>query len=213
MTMNDYKICRTCQQEKPPSAFYKRNNGSLYTQCKDCQKAQMNKWYQEKGIDYTTPVNRSEALVVEQLTMRNIPAYCGKTLGAKLADVLAWGCVLIECKLSSLREDGLFSWSLTPLQREKGLRAHLIVLCADYGHVVTYHLFPADSPIFYDFHKERRSELTYTPNVQHRRLMKSALTPEVMLAAEDNWQLIEHYRLLVSANLQPETFTSDWRVK
>jgi hypothetical protein len=214
MTTNDYRICANCQQEKLVDEFYKRHNGSPYKKCKECHKAQSTQIYHQKGHDHVTPINRSETIVIDRLIDNNIPAFCGKMFGFKWADVVAWGCVLIECKLSSIkRRDGLFGWSFSPIQQEQGLRAHLVVLCADYGHEVTYHLFAADNPIFYDSEGKRKSHVAYAPNVRYQHMQKSPLTKEVMKAHRDNWQLVEDYRIYASTHLSIDVFNENWRVK
>lgn len=213
MTANDYKICRVCEQEKHIDEFYRRHNGNPYNHCKSCHNTKMMDIYHEKGvIDRRVAVNQSEILVIERLKANHIPASPGKTLGYKWADVVAWGCVLIECKYSSLRAD-TFNWTFSPLQQEQGLRAHIVVLCADYGHEITYHVFDANHPIFSNRNGKRKTGVIYMLSPKHRKSNANTLTPEMMSYYQDAWGKIETYRISASENLQPETFTSDWRVK
>lgn len=216
MTTNDYKPCRVCQQEKPLSEFYKRHNGNPYSMCIQCYRAYGNKAYAEKGfIDRHVAVNKSEVLVINRLKENNIPASPGKTLGYRWADVAAWGCVLIECKYSSLRA-GMYSWNFSPIQQQEGLRAHLVILCADNGDSVEYYVFDAKDPILSHQDGKRKTGLCYNKNAnprhQHKRV-KTPLTEEIMTAHQDRWDLIETYRQQVSAHLTDDLFSDRWRTK
>lgn len=208
MTTTDYKECRICKQEKPLSEFYTRHGGKPYSQCKDCHIAVNN----YKPRDRQEAINRSEILVIDCLAKRHIPALPGKSLGFKWADVVAWGCVLIECKLSSFR-NGVFSWAFTPIQQEQGLRAHLVVLCADYGHEITYHVFKAIDEIFYTRDGTRKSSVTYTPNIRYRNMVKTSLPKPVMDEHRDRWEMVETYRQYVAGLITEGNSLSDWRVK
>lgn len=210
--VNSIKYCSTCKQDKPVAEFYTRSNGNPLGICKTCHKARM----RELPVhDRHEVVNKSEKLVIDRLSANHIPASPGKTLGYKWADIVAWGCVLIECKVSTDKGDGLFQWSFSPTQQQHGIRAHIIILCADYGYKITYHLFDAKDPVFTSNRdsRNRKTGITFIANPNHRKHYTSTLTNEVMNAHQDNWGLIERYRLQVSTNLDPDIFSSDWRVK
>lgn len=209
MSENDYRICRACQQEKPFDSFYKRQNGDPYTTCIPCHRAyQKNRKQHPRHV----AVNLSEQLVITQLKKHHIPAVPGKTLGYSWADVAAWGCVLIECKYSS-DHGGVFQWNFSPVQQKQGLRAHIVVLCADYGDEITYHVFSSDDPIFTHPNGKRKTGVCYILNPKHRKRI-SGITPDVLEQHRDDWQLVERYRQYVATHqLDGDLFAHTWRVK
>jgi hypothetical protein len=210
MTTNDYRLCNTCKQEKPLSEFYKRYNGDPLYDCKECMKIRSRN---QKQAPRQVAVNKSEKIIIERLAQLCIPALPGKALGYRWADVVAWGCVLIECKLSTDKGGGSFQWAFSPKQFTKGLRAHVVILCAEHHEGVTvFHVFDASDPVFYHDTGERKTAVGYGVNSRHRMINRVVLTDEMMLEHKDNWSLIEQYRQSVSLGLT-KSLLDEWRVK
>lgn len=211
--MNDYKVCGKCKQEKHIDDFYKRHNGGALTDCKECHKIRSRNQVQS---DRRIAVNKSEMLVIDRLKEMRIPALPGKALGYVWADVVAWGCVLIECKYSKDKGAGFFQWGFSPLQIDKGLRAHLVVLCCDYEEMgITYHVFNVNDPVFYHSNGERKTGVAYEVNARHRRMDRVVLTDRMMSDHQDQWQLVEHARQDVSLQLAAGMNVAgiNWRIK
>lgn len=211
MTANDYKECGTCKQEKHVDEFYKRHNGNPLGDCKECHKARSRN---QIAAPRQVAVNFSEQLVIERLSRIGIPTLPGKTLGYKWADVVSWGCVLIECKYSS-DKGGWYQWGFSPIQREQGIRAHLIILCSEQDGQTDYYVFDANDPVFTKRSGKRKTAVIYIANAKHRKNKEDVLTKEIMTRHKDAWSLIEHYRCQVSARLMDgdRSLLTDWRVK
>jgi hypothetical protein len=210
--MNNSKVCATCKQEKQFDEFYKLRSGSPASECKDCAKLRSKN--QVKSQDRKSAVNYSEKIVIDKLSELGIPSLPGKALGYTWADVVAWGCVLIECKYSSDYGGEHFHWGFTPLQRIEGIRAHITILCCGWSDKTTYHLFEANDPIFY-IHGKRKTGITYVPDATHGKHKRPALTKELMDAHSKKWGLIESYRKHIASQIMSgDTSTTEyWRVK
>jgi hypothetical protein len=124
--MSDTIICSLCQQPKAVSEFYTRSGMPhlRYAWCIDCHKL---KAKQQKKMPRHLSSVESETKLIEYLWCCGIPALPGKAIGHEYADVVAWGCVMIEVK-SARPIDGTYHFNFTPLQQAKGLRGHVLVL-------------------------------------------------------------------------------------
>lgn len=210
MTTNDCKLCTDCNQEKTVSEFYAFADGRLHGICKECHKARGRR---QVKIHRQVPVNYGECVVIDKLNSLSIPSLPGKALGYRHADVVAWGCVLIECKIS--KSVGEFHFTFGARQHMTGLRAHITILCCEYEpDDITFHLFEAHDPVFYRKGK-RKHGLTYLPVARHRKDIPDVLTNEIMDNRQDDWQMIEKYRQQIAAQIGQgdKSVYEAWRVK
>src|SRR3990167_9450953 len=100
-------------------------------------------------MERQTIVN-TEILAIEYLKQHKIPALPGKAYKLADVDILAWGCVRVEVKYSSIRHyNHYFSFSLTRRQRQRGVLADVVLMICDYGDHRTFHLFDPDDEVFY----------------------------------------------------------------
>lgn len=191
MQYSNPKICIACKQPKDLSEYYPRGtSGYLSSECKDCMKARSKR---QVAVNKLIPIVSSEGDVIAQLIKRGIPALPGKALHQQKADVIAWGCVLIEVKSSNYRYRQ-FCFSFTYDQRNKRLRGDIIVLVCHYEDKNTYHLFPATHPMFYNNKGKLKTAVSWTPQKRENGNGRPGITDEMMEAAEDRWQMVEDYR-------------------
>jgi hypothetical protein len=197
-------VCRRCKEDKPISEYYTRSGlPHLHLKmCKACYR-ELRKLQAQSATSRRRAVVQSEKEIIDLLEGQGIPALPGKALGHQYADIIAWGCVLVEAKYSQLRNDNCFSFSFTPQQRKLGVRGDLIVLVCDYGDKTTRHVFLASDPIFYYLSGNLRGSLTYAPFAKRKRnhANRIGLTDALMDEHQNKWELIETIRLNVHNSL------------
>jgi len=198
------KLCNKCSEEKPLEEFYSRRNvGDGYMNwCKDCHKSVT---YGNTIHPKDKAVEIGAASLIRKLLSLGVYAAPGKASVFKHVDVVAWGCVRIEVKSSNLRPNKsgnpYYSFGLTPQQQETGLQADIIVLiCLDGS---TYHVFPADYPIFFNNDRLRKS-IVYTPSKgrEYQSEVRKSLSRELMSQFKDAWYFVERKRLEISEKLR-----------
>lgn len=152
------KPCTRCKQEKPLTEFYIRNpnnrNGQrpalpsdYISECKTCMRE---RGRHQQRITPSKSRVESENLAIEYLRSKGIYATPGKASKLTWVDVAAWGAIGIEVKHAKYDElSRRFTFVTTPRQQSQGFRAHLVMLMCEYPDRITYHLFPADHPVFY----------------------------------------------------------------
>lgn len=197
MDIVSQKTCPTCKIEKPISEFYPRGKSGYYcTYCKECMKqtskTQKKRDRQESGV-------ASEADVIQQMLANGIPALPGKALGHKWADVVAWGCILCECKASNLI-DGQFNYTFSALQRNERIRGEFIILVSNWGDHTDYYIFPSKHPIFYK-NGRLKTGLGWTPD-RAPSGRKAPISDEERESYKNAWHLIETRRLEIVQQLR-----------
>jgi|GEM_PF-6933178 len=182
---------------KRPDEFYTRSGMPHLRQsyCIECFKKRS---AEQNLVPRHISTVESERKLIEHLATFGIPALPGKALAHAYADVVAWGCVLLEVKAAQLV--GRFHFGFTPVQQILGLRGHLLVLVCDYGDKETFHCFDAKDARFYHPSGMLKTGTTYTPN--RKNAGKTAVfTPDGMQESEDKWELIEDQRQRVRLSL------------
>jgi hypothetical protein len=209
MTTDKSKLCCACKQEKPLSEFYVRRGKYPTSECKDCMNIRGKAAYKR---DRTITHVPSETYIIKQLNHRGIPSLPGRALGYTFADVVSWGCVLIEVKTSKL-VSGVFQWDFSERQMDRGLRADLIILICEWDDAPTHHIFDACDTKFYKDGRVK-SGVTYTPH-RSRSGRHSVFDEAVMNESCDRWDMIEQYRVGLSQSIAngDQTWLADWRVK
>lgn len=213
--MNDYSTCMKCGQSTTLDDYYKNAHGKPSSKiCKGCAKERQRN---QKPFQFDIPFHKTELGIINILKEMGIPSVPGKMLRHSLVDVVAWGCVLIECKSSSWDGGKGFLFGFTPRQNISGVRAHLTVLRCDYGDGdESYHVFPSDHAVFHKEDGKRKTGVHYQPYATQRKNKKyEILTPELMAAHQNRWDMIEQYRVGLSQSIAngDQTWLADWRVK
>lgn len=153
-----------------------------------------------------TPRAQSECLAIAYLHGKHIPCLPGKAYQVADVDILAWGCVRIEVKYSTIRHyNHCFTFGLTQRQRQRGLLADVVLLICDYGDRQTFHLLEPDDPVFYFKDGRRKGGFTFTPGqMQQKKHAQNriTLTQPRMDEAQDRIDLIEAARLAGAARLE-----------
>lgn len=194
------KICSRCKQEKPIDGFYTRSGAKHlhYPMCKECYRERSKEY---KPLDLLKASTETERAVIEQMSFYGIPAVPGKSLWHKFADVVAWGCVMVEVKSSNQRGEN-YAFAFTPQQQQRGVRGDIVVLVCKGPNEQSYHVFPADHPVFYRDGKLKTSAF-YMTNPKHRKAerVNTPLSAQLMEQHKDAWHLVETKRIEVQRKL------------
>lgn len=200
------KYCNRCEKTKPLSEFYLRsgkkditNPDHLLQGCRECRKKASSE-RQSQRLPNTQPAVLSEILVINYLKQKGIPSLPGKAVKSADVDVVAYGCVWIECKYSQLAKRGgggkhdEFLFVTTPRQQQTGLKANVVVLICEYPDGrQTFHFFPANHPVFY-MDGRVKSGFTFRPG--RTKALKfgnsrTVMTQSMMDGAQDATWLIK----------------------
>ena len=153
------KTCRVCGQVKKKSEFYKAKGSAdgRDSRCKVCFRV-----YERARDKGKAKPALSTRLCQAILAERGIPASTSKPKELAWVDLIAWGCIPIEAKLS--RENGRdnsFTFMLTPDQKERGFGF-------DWGFVVMMACYPEKIRTFIIPVQEiARSSVSVTIGSQH----------------------------------------------
>lgn len=191
--------CSKCHAVKLLSEFYPRPGGKYVTsECKECMKARSRN---QVAVDKKVALVPSEAGVIVELHKRGIPALPGKALHQQWADVIAFGCVLIEVKSSLLNHRGTFNFAFTASQRSGKLRGDLVVLvCKHDDGENTFHVFTANEPFLYGEDGKLKMAVSWTP-ARGRQGRPSVVTDGMMEAARNRWSLVDDYLARIQQRL------------
>lgn len=211
------KACHNCGQVKSYSKFYVRSgygtsenpatmDGHFVSECIACMKERGKK---PNRLEPWISRVKSEQIAIEYFMSKGIWATTGKMTNAPDVDLALWGVVWCECKFGVLQSRGYkqsCTFNFTPAQQERGLLAHIILLIVDHLTHKTYHLFPADDPVFYkDDGISLKSGVVYTigkREIETRgRGYKHQLTDPIMNAAQDNVNLVWQWMQLLQRSL------------
>lgn len=198
--MSEYTLrkCVACQELKEPSEFYNRPGGKYVTsECKECMKTRSRN---RVPVDRKVAVVPSEADVIIELHKQGIPALPGKALHQQWADVIAYGCVLVEVKSAKRHYRGCYQFSFTPSQRAGKLKGDLVVLVCKHDDGNTYHVLQANNPVFYGEDGKLKTAVAWTPGAKHKGRFIS-LNDEMMADAQNQWGLVDTYLTRICAKL------------
>lgn len=190
--MPDYKTCVDCGKEKPLSDFYTRS-GLPHLRLAWCKPCHVKRARKQKVVPRHVSTVESETRLIEYLWRLGIPAMPGKAMAHEYADVVAWGCVMIEVK-SSRYGGHSYNFNFTPLQQTRGLRGHVLVLATiDDDNEYQFHFFRSSLATFVFDELGLKSGVSYTP-ARTPRGKASVLTEEMMMAAKDRTPIIDDVR-------------------
>lgn len=153
----------------------------------------------QKAVDKKVAVVASEAEVITELHKQGIPALPGKALSQQWADVIAYGCVLIEVKSAYRHYRGCYQFGFTPSQRAGKLKGDLVVLVCKNDTGNTYHVLHASNPVFYH-EGQLKTAVAWTPGAKHKGRFIS-LNDDIMYAAQNNWDLVERHLVKIQSKL------------
>ena len=195
------KFCNKCGVKKPITEFYSRSGfpGRHLSTCKECHKVYMRDHQPGKTVRLDT-----EQMVVDECLWRGVYAELGRETRWNQVDVVAWGCVRLEVKYSSLRRNGCFTFSIGAKKGLQSERADLMVLICGWSEAIhTYHLFNSSEAIFYRYENGERADKNKTDFRVIGKPYKGRLrlTPEIMEAHQNRWDLIEQARAKIIEDL------------
>ncbi len=198
------KACTRCKVTKALHEYYVRSgcefpteSGHYVSECKDCLRQRSKT---ALPLNPYEPRTLTERLAIERLLDAGIAALPGKAIAAANVDVVCWGCVWVEIKYARYERDHhthKFTFETTPKQQQRGFLADVVMLICDYGDRMTYHLFEAAHPVFY-IKGRVKSGFTFTPGAMEAKKHgnnRVVMTQPLMDEAEDDWGLIERYRV------------------
>jgi hypothetical protein len=184
----------------PLSEFYKHRPAAdgLFPYCKECKKVLTR---QQNAHCKNESTNIGEKLVIERLRSLGIYAVPGKSSEWFWIDVVAWGCVRIEVKYAR-EHNGAFKFSIGHKDGLEKERSDIIVLVCLDNTYTTYHVFKSDHSVFYHKDGIAKQGVVYTPFAKFKHTDCLTLDNNLMLAHQEQWNLIEEHRTAVSKQLQ-----------
>lgn len=208
------KPCTSCKVDKPFSEYYIRsgvNNptepGHYNSECKACM---LERSKRIQKLPATMPRAFTEKLAIEYLTSQGIGCLPGKAVKAAHVDIAAWGHVWIEVKYARLqrhRGAKMFKFNSTPSQKRRGFLAHIVLLICEYpDERRTFHLFPADHPVF-EIDGRTKTGFTFRPGATHALKHgnnRVVMTQPIMDEAQDRIDLIWKTLLELSENFKKQ---------
>jgi hypothetical protein len=167
-----------------------------HSYCKECCKFDSRKHYSRNGNKKNAATNAGEGRVISKLRTAGVYAEKGAGGHHSRIDVVAWGCVRIEVKTSTLYKDGHFHFSIG--RRANAFHSHdlIVLVCIWPDNGATFHVFKPEHPVFYRGAKLKRG-IAYipTPNGRKGNRYGMTLTAELMTEHQDRWDMIEECRL------------------
>lgn len=205
------KACRTCGEEKIITDFY-RSPGArdgYASECKECTKERGRVNRVRLGRKkHRSPLSgrSSEQHVIDKMRSEGIYAVSGSATEYSWGDVVAWGCVVIEVKTAYFNGYS-YQFGFTPTQFKRGIQADFVLLVCNVPQddTITYHLFPAQHPVFYRSGRLKRG-FGYTPGAKPKPPgdIVLSLNDQLMQQYENAWHLIEARRLEIQQALIEE---------
>lgn len=199
--------CVLKDQPQPIENFSKRSRGNgVLSECRACMRERV-KQNHALRTPKTQPSHKTEIVAISRLHQEGIPALPGKAYHANRVDILVWGCVPMEVKTSTLHatyKRPRFQFHLTPAQSQRGLLAELVMFICDYEIRKTFHILPANHPVFY-INGHLKTSVIYCPD--HPDAGKKfidwvTITDDIMKEYQDRWDLIEQARQKFSEQLR-----------
>lgn len=213
------KICKDCNNEYPLTAVHwhirKASKDGYNHYCKACT-GERSKRYgrasRQRGGRISGDVGTR--LAVPYLAKHGIYADYGKNTRYKYVDVMAWGCVKIEVKLSqnhvgkdwlltSVMTTGAWSFKMYSANNKDTLTPDVIMLICDRGDgSPSYHLLPYTHPVFYRKDGVRKINVSYQEYETKSTWMFDDFPLSWMDESRDNLALIESVRQRVIQDLE-----------
>lgn len=184
-----FRTCCDCSERKPISEFYTYGNGASgsYTEkrCKSCKYIRVQQSAKTRGSKSVPTAD----LAISRMSEFGIFAVPGKYSPFKFIDVVAFGCVLIEIKYSSLLDDKRYMFKFSRRQHQNGISSDLVCLITDDGLSQRFSVFPSDLRVFYHSDGSLKQGVVYQPVGKFRR-GDNYLSSELMDSFEDAWQQV-----------------------
>lgn len=145
---------------------------------------------------FPTDPHQSERDACAILRRHMIYAVPGRWSEWKYTDVVAFGCVTIETKISTLKShagNDTFHWRIASKNHDSGMRGQIMMLMCDYGNKVDVALFPADHEVFYTHEGELKKGMSWRPNAKttwHTNRYGVGMTDEIWQKHRGNWKLV-----------------------
>jgi hypothetical protein len=154
-------------------------------------------------------VNQTELDAIEKLHSVGIFAQPGRVTHYKYADVVAWGCVLIEIRTANISKVGTYRWRIKAARiADDVIRGHLMMLVyIDHLGDKHHHLFPVWHDVFYNADGSMKKGMNYTPGKMSDTHAKYGLSmgDDLMFAHKDRWDLIENARQHIGSSYSIES--------
>lgn len=188
------KTCVRCGQQKDESEFYKQGTDNY---CKPCR-LEVNRinYVRRKHLPSGKQGEVSTLLARKLLLLRGIPTVMG---GNHWADLMAWGCVPIEAKLSHPGEySNQFTWMFSQRQRSVGYQDGLFMFIAQSSESRRVFIVPVD--VDWITHPDGRPLHTAVKITLEYAHFNSVYW-KLLVPYEDRYDLVEEYRVRVGTEL------------
>lgn len=181
------KTCIYCKETKPFESFYLRPDGRNYNSaCKDCMRKKSKEQSHTSQARLISTVASEQGLIAE-LHKRGIPALPGKAMSQAWADIIAYGIVRIEVKISKINDDGTYHWHFTSSQIARGIKGDIIALIEKRPNGLVHHFLTPDSIAFFNQADQRKTAVVYPVK---RAWGVYGMSNEAIRNHTENWGLI-----------------------
>lgn len=183
------KYCPECEETKDVSKFYfHKPSGKHERKCKKCKKDRQ-KEYNKNPVKNSGVPHEQE--IIDMLRSKGIYACSGKLMNARWVDIVAWGCVAIECKLGRTKNNqpNTYLFTFTKKQVEEGIRGDMLIFMIECDDTTKFFFLPSDYPDLYQIGGVLKKNISYTPGSTHPNTDQD--WNEYMEDAEDRIELIE----------------------
>ena len=195
------KQCNKCDRVLPLAEFHKHphTKDRLQAHCRECHV----KLYRNQHIRGVSTIE-SHNLVIAELGYHGIYSCAGSGSVFRHVDIVAWGCIQIEVKSSTLNKSGMFHFSFSASQFSGGLKAELIVLVCLRPTVNSFHVFDPQRPLFFRKDGKMKTAISWTPGGagKRNRHTTDSLTDKTMRNSESAWWMVEKIRREKSEELR-----------
>jgi len=205
------KTCIHCGRLLPITEFYFSAHGgdNHNPYCKECARAIRIKNYSPDKQRRERAIHHGEAILIAYLRSNGVYAAPGKCSEWRWIDVVAFGCVRIECKYSEGQHKEHFAFAFGYRQRNVGISADVVALICDDGIEPTFHLFDIRDAVFDGIRAKTKRSLSFIRNPKSVKggRKTSILNTTNMAAARDNISVIYDYVGVAQRRLT----TGDWK--
>lgn len=192
------KVCRKCGVTKPINDFYaNRTEHGFNHQCKECAKSYQKKQPIRKQRDEHSG-RPYEQLAIDALRSNGIFATSGKSSIYAFGDIVAWGCIRIEVKYSTLHGQ---SYTFSFQNKTKLTENQLVMLGCQQPDGIDWYVVPSSHSMFHHPNGDTKRGISFSPFVKHRKLSLNAITTETLQPYKEAWHMVIECRNQVSLDL------------
>ncbi len=190
------KTCIRCGESRPESDFYRNGTDSYCKSCRRVINSEGRSRRKERGLASHLPGEPSTQAAMDVLLQHGIPSCPGSAMGRAWIDLIAWGCVPIEAKISlPYRKENTYQWSFTPSEIVRGFEG-LFMFFARSSERDRVFIVPSNVDWIQTNGRPNKTAVSVVFNSKRAY----AHIAEKLEQYEDRFDLVEQYRLEWVAN-------------